>query len=126
DDPAALPLPPLATAIHCEHVDFGYTPDRLLIEDVDLTIAARSQVAIVGPSGAGKSTLAYLLLRFWDPAAGRILFDGQDIRQATQASLHRQIGVVFQDTFLFNTTIRENIALGRAEISDAAVVAAAS
>jgi len=125
DSPEARDLPPLATAIHCEHLSFGYTPHDPLLQDVELLIPARSQVAVVGPSGAGKSTLAYLLLRLWDPTAGRVLFDGQDIRQATQASLHGQIGIVFQDTFLFNTTIRENIALGRPEISDAAVAAAA-
>ncbi|HMA35643.1 MAG TPA: ATP-binding cassette domain-containing protein, partial [Chloroflexia bacterium] len=125
DDPAAIPLPPLTTAIQFENLSFGYTPGSPILQEVDLTIPTRSQVAVVGPSGAGKSTLAYLLLRFWDPAAGRILFDGQDIRRTTQASLHSQIGVVFQDTFLFNTTIRENIALGRPDVTDAAVAAAA-
>ncbi len=125
DDPAATALPPLTSAIRFEHLSFDYTPGRPLFQDIDLTIPARSQIAVVGPSGAGKSTLAYLLLRFWDPTAGRILFDGQDIRRATQASLYNQLGIVFQDTFLFNTTIRENIALGRPDITDAAVVAAA-
>ena len=125
DTSAATPLPPLTTAIRLDHLSFGYTPDHLVLADVDLTIPARSQVAVVGSSGAGKSTLAHLLLRFWDPTTGRILFDGRDMRTATQASFHAQIGVVFQDTFLFNTTIRENIALGRPGGTDAAVTAAA-
>jgi ATP-binding cassette subfamily B protein len=93
--------------------------------DVTLTIPVGARVAIVGPSGAGKSTLVGLLLRLYDPTAGRILFDGHDVRAVTHRSLREQIAVVPQDTFLFDTTVRENIALGREGATDADVLRAA-
>jgi ABC-type transport system involved in Fe-S cluster assembly fused permease/ATPase subunit len=106
-------------------VDFRYDPRRAILEDIDFRIEPGHTVAIVGPSGAGKSTIARLLFRFWDVDVGAIEIDGQDIRDVTQDSLRRAIGVVPQDTVLFNDTILYNIGYGRpgasrAEIEDAA------
>lgn len=106
-------------------VAFGYQDDRAVLKDISLTIPAGRTLAAVGTSGAGKSTLARLLYRFYDVDAGQILVDGQDIRTVTQASLRAAIGVVPQDTVLFNETIHYNIAYGRAGASRDEVVAAA-
>jgi ABC-type multidrug transport system fused ATPase/permease subunit len=125
DRPDATELPPLQREIRMERFTFGYTPDKPIFQDLNLAIAAGEKVAIVGPSGSGKSTVINLILRFWDPWDGRILFDGKDIREATLASLRGQIGLVFQDTFIFDTTIRENIAIGRPGASDEEIVSAA-
>lgn len=100
-------------AIRFEQVTFGYSAQRTVLKGVDLELAPGSRVAVVGPSGAGKSTLARLLFRFYDVTGGRILIDGQDISQVTQRSLRQMIGVVPQDTVLFNASIRDNIAYGR-------------
>jgi ABC-type transport system involved in Fe-S cluster assembly fused permease/ATPase subunit len=112
-------------AVACRQVDFRYDPRRPILEDIDFRIEPGQTVAIVGPSGAGKSTIARLLFRFYDVDVGSIEIDGQDIRDVTQDSLRRAIGVVPQDTVLFNDTILYNIAYGRpgasrAEIEDAA------
>jgi ATP-binding cassette subfamily B protein len=120
--------PPLAVsegAVAFRHVDFRYDPRRPILEDIDFRIEPGHTVAIVGPSGAGKSTIARLLFRFYDVDVGAIEIDGQDIRDVTQDSLRRAIGVVPQDTVLFNDSILYNIAYGRpgasrAEIEDAA------
>jgi ATP-binding cassette, subfamily B, heavy metal transporter len=109
-------------------VDFRYDPRRPILSDVDFTVAPGATVAIVGPSGAGKSTIARLLFRFYDVNAGSIEIDGQDIRDVTQDSLRRAIGVVPQDTVLFNDTIYYNIAYGRpgaprADVEEAARLA---
>ncbi len=125
DRPGSADLPPLAQEIRLERVDFSYESDRPVLRDLDLAIPAGSSVAIVGPSGSGKSTLASLLMRFWDPDSGRVLFDGRDLREVTLASLRAQIGIVFQDTFVFDSTLRENIAIGRPGAADAEVAAAA-
>jgi ABC-type multidrug transport system fused ATPase/permease subunit len=125
DQPAAAALPPLSRDIRLEHVSFSYTSDRLVLEDIDGTIEAGSRVAFVGPTGAGKSSVLQLLMRLADPDSGAVLFDGHDIRQARLPSLRSQLGVVFQDTFLFDTTVRENIALGKPGATDAEVEAAA-
>ena len=114
-----------ACEVRFENVRFGYQPERTILKGLTLTIPAGHKLAIVGPTGAGKSTLSRLLFRFYDVTAGRILIDGQDIRDVTQDSLRAAIGVVPQDTVLFNDTIRYNIAYGRpsatqAEIEDAA------
>jgi ATP-binding cassette subfamily B protein len=111
--------------IEFSHVDFRYEPDREILKDVSFEIRPGETVAVVGPSGAGKSTLARILFRFYDVAAGRILIDGQDVRDVTQASLRRAIGTVPQDTVLFNDTIRYNIAYGRPGASEAQIIAAA-
>ena len=96
-----------------DHVVFGYDPDRTILHGLTFEVPAGSSTAIVGPSGAGKSTIARLLFRFYDPQAGRILIDGQDIAKVTQESLRAHIGIVPQDSVLFNDTIGYNIAYGR-------------
>ena len=125
DQADAADLPPLTNDIRLEHVTFSYDGKRPVLRDVDLRIPAGSSIAIVGPSGSGKSTIINLLLRFWDPDEGRLLFDGRDVSAVKLASLRSQIGLVFQDTFIFDTTIRENIAIGRPGATDAEVEAAA-
>ena len=110
--PDATPLPPFESTIRYEGVDFSYGRERVL-DSIDLEISAGKLTAVVGPTGAGKSTLVDLLLRFYDPTAGRILVDGIDIRTVTLDSLIRQISIVSQDPFLFDTTIRNNILYGR-------------
>jgi ATP-binding cassette subfamily B protein len=96
-----------------DNVVFGYEPERTILHGLSFEVPAGAQVAIVGPSGAGKSTIARLLFRFYDPWSGRVLIDGQDIAQVTQASLRAAIGIVPQDSVLFNDTIGYNIAYGR-------------
>jgi ATP-binding cassette subfamily B protein len=105
-------------AVRFEHVGFRYQPERPILHEVDFRIEPGETVAVVGHSGAGKSTLARLLFRFYDPQQGRILIDGQDIRAVTQDSLRAAIGVVPQDTVLFNETIRYNLAYGRPSASE--------
>ncbi len=124
ETPQAKPLPPLASAIELREVTFGYSAQPIL-NHLTLTVPAGSNVAVVGPSGCGKSTTVNLLLRFYDPSEGRVLFDGVDVREATLSSLRSQIGFVFQDTFIFNSTVRDNIALGRPHATDAEIAAAA-
>ncbi len=126
--PLARPAGRPAGEVRFEGVRFGYRPDREILKGLDLTIPAGRKLAIVGPTGAGKSTISRLLFRFYDPTGGRILIDGQDLRDVTQASLRAAIGVVPQDTVLFNDTIGYNIAYGRpgatqAEIEHAARLA---
>ncbi|HEX2764553.1 MAG TPA: ABC transporter ATP-binding protein/permease [Allosphingosinicella sp.] len=113
DAPGAPELRVEAGHVRFENVSFSYDPDRAILDGVDLEVRPRSIVAIVGPSGAGKSTLARLLYRFYDPQAGRITVDGQDIAAVTQKSLRAAIGIVPQDTVLFNDTIGYNIGYGR-------------
>ncbi len=109
DAPDAKPLQPNGGRVEFRHVWFHYNPDRPILHDVDLTVEEGEKVAIVGPSGSGKSTLARLLFRFYDVTDGAILIDGQDIRKVTQESLRRAIGIVPQDTVLFNDTLLHNI-----------------
>jgi ATP-binding cassette subfamily B protein len=113
DAPGARPLRVDDGAIRFDDVSFGYKANRRILHQVSFEIPAGQKVAVVGPSGAGKSTLAKLLFRFYDVDTGRIVIDGQDIRQVTQDSLRKAIGVVPQDTVLFNNTIQYNIAYGR-------------
>ncbi|WP_077034581.1 ABC transporter ATP-binding protein/permease [Pelomonas sp. KK5] len=112
DGPGALTLKVDGAAVRFEHVNFGYEPARPILHDVSFEIPAGKKVAVVGPSGSGKSTLARLLYRFYDVDGGAITIDGQDVRAATQASLRRSIGIVPQDTVLFNDTVAYNIAYG--------------
>ncbi|CAO4181758.1 ABC transporter ATP-binding protein [Methylorubrum aminovorans] len=126
DRPGAIPAPPLRGEIRLESVRFGYSPDRPVLDGVDLTIRAGETVAFVGPSGAGKTTLLSLIPRFYEAEAGRITIDGHDIRDLTLASLRGQIGIVQQDVFLFAGTIRENIAYGRLDASEAEILDAAA
>ena len=111
--------------ISFENVTFGYNKSRLIIQNVSIEINPRETIAIVGPSGSGKSTLGRLLFRFYDAQQGSIKIDGQDVRDVTQESLHRSIGVVPQDTVLFNDTIYYNIAYGLDNVSRAEVEKAA-
>jgi len=113
DRPGAPALKVTRGDVRFEGVRFGYEPGREILKGVDLLVPAGTSLAVVGPSGAGKSTLARLLYRFYDPVAGRILIDGQDIAEVTQESLRAAIGIVPQDTVLFNDTIGYNIAYGR-------------
>lgn len=125
DPPDGAPLAPLASEIRFTSVAFSYNAERQTLDDVTLTIPAGARVAFVGPSGAGKSSVLGLIQRNYDVDDGAVIFDGHDVRSVSLASLRRQISVVFQDTFLFDTTIRENIALGRTGATDAEIEAAA-
>src|SRR5262249_45406123 len=125
DPPAAAPMPVLADAIRFEAVSFSYTGDGVQLADASFAISRGLSVAFVGPSGSGKSTILQLLMRFYDPLSGTVQFDGRDIRQYRQAEVRAQMAAVLQDNLLFNTSIRENIRLGRPGASDADVEAAA-
>ena len=126
DAPGALPLALAATpSVAFEHVHFAYDAARPILHDISFEIPAGKTVAVVGPSGSGKSTLARLLYRFYDVQQGRIVIAGQDIRQVRQASVRQAIGIVPQDTVLFNDTVEYNIAYGRPGASHAEVEAAA-
>jgi len=117
--------PALQSAIAFENVTFGYEPDKPVLHDVSLTIERGKTTALVGSSGAGKTTLADLIPRFYDPDAGRITLDGVDLREFTQQSLRRHIGIVSQHTHIFNNTVAYNIAYGDPRVSRAEIVEAA-
>lgn len=119
DKPGAKPLALNGASIKFENVNFGYSERRQILFDVSFEVPAGKTVAVVGSSGAGKSTMSRLLFRFYDITSGKILIDGQDIRDVTQASVRASLGIVPQDTVLFNDTIRYNIAYGRPDASDA-------
>jgi ATP-binding cassette subfamily B protein len=125
DRPGAKALEVSEGAIRFENVGFAYEPERQILKGLTLDVPAGRTVAIVGPSGAGKSTISRLLFRFYDVTGGRILIDGQDISDVTQSSLRAQIGMVPQDTVLFNDTIRYNIRYGRWEATNDEVEEAA-
>ncbi|MCX7345336.1 MAG: ABC transporter ATP-binding protein/permease [Alphaproteobacteria bacterium] len=125
DKPGATPLKVAEAEVNFDNVSFAYDHERPILRDLSFTIPAGKTVAIVGPSGAGKSTVSRLLYRFYDVTGGRILVDGQDIAGVTQKSLRAAIGMVPQDTVLFNDTIRYNIRYGRPDATDAEVEAAA-
>jgi ATP-binding cassette, subfamily B, heavy metal transporter len=125
DAPGAPALVIQRPTLVFDEVVFGYDRDRTILHGLSFEVPAGSQVAVVGPSGAGKSTIARLLFRFYDPWSGRILIDGQDIREVTQTSLRAAIGIVPQDSVLFNESIGYNIAYGRDGATQADVEAAA-
>ena len=126
DRPGAPALVVTEGLIRFEDVRFAYEPERPILRGISLEVPAGRTVAIVGPSGAGKSTISRLLFRFYEVTGGRITIDGQDIRDVTQTSLRDAIGMVPQDTVLFNDTVRYNIRYGRWDASDAEVEAAAA
>jgi ATP-binding cassette subfamily B protein len=125
DKPDAVSLDDPRGALRFEHVDFGYDARRPILKDVSFTVEPGRTLAIVGPSGAGKSTISRLLFRFYDPQGGRVTIDGIDLRDATQESVRAAIGIVPQDTVLFNDTIAYNIAYGRPGASEEEVREAA-
>jgi ATP-binding cassette subfamily B protein len=125
DSPSAHVLAGGPGHVRFEGVDFGYEPSRLVLEDVDLDIAAGQTVALIGRTGSGKTTLAALVPRFYDATAGRVLVDGVDVRDVQRRSLRREIGVISQDPFLFSASVRDNIAFGLPNAGHDAVEAAA-
>jgi len=125
DEPGAKALQVTAGRVQFDNVHFAYDPERKILQGLSFEVPAGKTIAIVGPSGAGKSTISRLLFRLYEVSGGRILIDGQDIRDVTQRSLRAAIGMVPQDTVLFNDTIRYNIRYGRWEATDAEVEDAA-
>jgi ATP-binding cassette subfamily B protein len=125
DSPGAKVITGTRGELAFEHVDFGYEPSRLILEDIHLEVGSGQTVAFVGGTGAGKSTLLSLAPRFYDPNRGRVLLDGQDLRTISKRSLRQQISIVLQDTLLFSTTIRENIAYGKPDATEEQIVEAA-
>ena len=120
DRPDAKPLDVKKGAIKFDHVSFAYDPERPILKDVNFEVPAGKMVAIVGPSGAGKSTISRILFRFYELADGTVTIDGQDIKDVTQSSLRAAIGMVPQDTVLFNDTIEYNIRYGKPDATVAA------
>jgi ABC-type multidrug transport system fused ATPase/permease subunit len=118
DSPNAIAIEKTNGAISFQNVSFGYDLDREILSNVNLEIAPNQIIALVGGTGAGKSTLLSLVPRFYDPTAGRLTLDGRDIREITKKSLRQHIAIVLQDTLLFSTTVRENIAYGRPDATD--------
>jgi ABC-type multidrug transport system fused ATPase/permease subunit len=126
DASGAIELPRVAGKVHFEHVRFGYRSLPEVLHGIELDVPAGTTVALVGHTGAGKSTIAKLLARFYDPREGRITIDGHDLRDVTQSSLRRQLGIVPQEGFLFAGTVADNIAFGRPDASRGDVEAAAA
>lgn len=125
DAPNATEMPPIRGEVRFESVGFGYTPNQRVLKDVNLCAQPGQMIALVGPTGAGKSTIINLIMRFYDVSAGAVKIDGIDVREVTQASLRRQIGIVLQDNLLFTGTVAENIAFGAPHASQAEIEAAA-
>src|SRR5881409_2147027 len=125
DSPDAIAIPSAAGAIAFKSVSFGYAEDRYVLRDVDLRIDPNQIVGLVGGTGAGKSTLLSLVPRFYDPTTGSIALDGRDLREITKRTLRAQIAIVLQDTLLFSTTVRENIAYGRPDATEQEIIDAA-
>jgi ATP-binding cassette subfamily B protein/subfamily B ATP-binding cassette protein MsbA len=125
DSPGAVEISQTRAAIGFQQVSFGYDEQQPVLSGIDLEISPNQIVALVGGTGAGKSTLLSLVPRFYDPSAGVVTLDGRDVREITKKSLRAQIAIVLQDTLLFSTTIRENIAYGRPNATDEEIRAAA-
>ncbi len=125
DSPEATEFQKFQNRIELLNVSFGYTDENVCLNELNLQIPKGASVAIVGPSGSGKSSILNLIMRFYDPKAGRVEIDGQDLRDITMESLHRLIGIVLQENFLFNNTIKENLKIVNPEASDNDIVYAA-
>jgi ATP-binding cassette, subfamily B, bacterial len=125
DLPGAITITEAKGALQFRNVSFGYAPKRTVLHDVDLNISANHIVGLVGGTGAGKSTLLSLIPRFYDPTSGSVTLDGRDLREITKKSLRAQIAIVLQDTLLFSTTVRENIAYGRPNATEEEIIEAA-
>jgi len=125
DAPDALVLPSISGHVEFRNVSFGYRDGQPVLSSINLEARPGEVVALVGPSGAGKTTLVNLIPRFYDPDAGQVLVDGFDLRTVQIASLRRQIGLVPQESILFNASVRENIAYGRLDATEEEIVAAA-
>ncbi len=123
--PDGIKLPPVEGHVLFDHVHFAYKESELVLQDINLEALPGQTVALVGPTGAGKTTIVNLLARLYDADQGAVRIDGHDVRQVTQESLRRQMGIVLQDTFLFSGTVMENIRYGRLEADDEEVIAAA-
>lgn len=123
--PGAGPLIIKRGQVEFANVTFSYTSEKIILKNISFVVPAGKTIALVGPSGSGKSTIVRLLFRFYDVEQGAILIDGQNIKTVTQDSLRRSIGVVPQDTVLFNNTIKYNIQYGRIEAIDADIISAA-
>ena len=125
DSPNAADISSAKGAIEFGSVNFGYAESRIVLRDINFSIAPNQIVGLVGGTGAGKSTLLSLVPRFYDPAAGSVILDGRDVREITKKSLRAQIAIVLQDTLLFSTTVRENIAYGRPDATEEEIIEAA-
>jgi len=125
DEPGAKALPQVQGHLRFENVSFGYSHSRRVLNGVSFDVKPGQVLALLGPTGSGKSSVINLIPRFYDPSSGRVTIDGHDIRSVTQASLRSQIGIVLQESTLFATTIRENIAFGRPDATDEEVIEAA-
>jgi ABC-type multidrug transport system fused ATPase/permease subunit len=125
DRPGAIEMPPIKGRIELQNVSFQYNPDKGILHDIQITIDQGETIALVGPTGAGKTSIANLVARFYEVNEGAVLIDGYDVRDVTQESLHRQMGLVPQDPFLFSGTIADNIRFGCPKASEEEVVATA-
>jgi ABC-type multidrug transport system fused ATPase/permease subunit len=125
DSPNAIEISSAAGAIAYQSVNFGYANSCVVLRDINVSIAPNQIVGLVGGTGAGKSTLLSLVPRFYDPSNGFVMLDGRDVREITKRSLRAQIAIVLQDTLLFSTTVRENIAYGRPEATEEEIIEAA-
>ena len=125
DSPNAVDISSAKGAIELRAADFGYAESRIVLRNINLSIAPNQIVGLVGGTGAGKSTLLSLVPRFYDPAAGSVMLDGRDVHEITKKSLRAQIAIVLQDTLLFSTTVRENIAYGRPDATEEEIIEAA-
>jgi ABC-type multidrug transport system fused ATPase/permease subunit len=125
DSPNAVDISSAKGAIEFRSVNFGYAESRIVLRDINLSIAPNQIVGLVGGTGAGKSTLLSLVPRFYDPTMGSVMLDSRNVRETTKRSLRAQIAIVLQDTLLFSTTVRENIAYGRPDATEEEIIEAA-
>jgi len=125
DSEDAVEIPSINGEIEFRNVSFGYKPEHPVLHNISFRIKPKETVALVGPTGAGKSTIIKLLCRFYDPQSGQILIDGHDLKKVKMKSLHKQMGIVLQETFLFSGTIMDNIRYGKIDATDEEVIAAA-